>query len=204
MGAALEGSGKPLVITSGTLLLAFIGHLGTEEDIPDAAVPEAGIGERCNRHGRARGAVVGNPSSTVGAQRRGQARLRTEPDRHRSVPRACQASSAMDRTAGLPCIDWMQRTSTGSLWRPLRPARDYTAPARRAFRSAQIAEAIGRQLNVPAVSIAPEEAGDHFGFLFPFVSFDNPTSSALTQERLGWRPVHTALIPDIEEGHYFS
>jgi nucleoside-diphosphate-sugar epimerase len=47
-----------------------------------------------------------------------------------------------------------------------------------------IAEAIGRQLKLPAVSIAPEEAGDHFGFLGHVVSIDNPTSSALTQERL--------------------
>ncbi|GAY77626.1 hypothetical protein NBRC111894_3180 [Sporolactobacillus inulinus] len=36
------------------------------------------------------------------------------------------------------------------------------------------------------------------------VSADNPTSSALTQERLGWQPVHPKLIPDLEKGHYFS
>jgi len=48
--------------------------------------------------------------------------------------------------------------------------------------------------------------GDGFlaGLLFPFVSFDNPTSSALTQERLGWRPEGPTLIADIEKGHYFS
>jgi nucleoside-diphosphate-sugar epimerase len=67
-----------------------------------------------------------------------------------------------------------------------------------------IAEAIGRQLKLPVVSITAEEAGDHFGFLAAFVSFDNPTSSALTRERLGWRPEGPALIPDIEKGHYFN
>jgi len=68
----------------------------------------------------------------------------------------------------------------------------------------QIAEAIGRQLKLPVVSVAAENAGDHFGFLSDFVSFDNPTSSTLTQELLGWRPEGPTLIADIEQGHYFN
>jgi hypothetical protein len=67
-----------------------------------------------------------------------------------------------------------------------------------------IAEAIGRQLKLPVVSIAAEDAGNHFGILGPLVSIDNPTSSALTQERLGWRPTNLPLIADIKEGHYFN
>lgn len=53
----------------------------------------------------------------------------------------------------------------------------------------EIAEAIGRGLDVPVRSIPPEEAG-HFGFLAPFVPFDNPASSTATQRLLGWRPAH--------------
>jgi hypothetical protein len=67
-----------------------------------------------------------------------------------------------------------------------------------------IAGVIGRHLNLPVVSISREEAEAHFGFLSAFVSLDNPTSSARTQELLAWRPVHPGLIPDIEEGHYFN
>jgi hypothetical protein len=67
-----------------------------------------------------------------------------------------------------------------------------------------IAEAIGRQSNLPVVSVAAEDAGDHFGFLFPFVSLDDPTSSALTQERLGWRPEGPTPIADIDDGFYFA
>ena len=67
-----------------------------------------------------------------------------------------------------------------------------------------IAEAIGRHLLLPVVSVTPEEAADYFGFLAAFVSFDNPTSSALTQKWLGWTPEGPALIPDIEQGHYFN
>jgi hypothetical protein len=67
-----------------------------------------------------------------------------------------------------------------------------------------IAEVIRRHLNLPVVSIPREEADAHFGWLGAFVSLDNPTSSALTQELLGWRPEGPALIADIEEGHYFT
>jgi hypothetical protein len=59
-------------------------------------------------------------------------------------------------------------------------------------------------LKLPVLSVAAEDAGDHFGFLSAIASIDNPTSSALTQERLGWRPTHPMLIVDIEQGHYFN
>ena len=67
-----------------------------------------------------------------------------------------------------------------------------------------IAAAIGRHLDVPVTSISPEEAEAHFGFLAAFVPLDNPTSSAKTQELLGWRPTHPTLIADLDEGFYFD
>ncbi|MBA2679736.1 MAG: SDR family oxidoreductase [Ktedonobacteraceae bacterium] len=67
-----------------------------------------------------------------------------------------------------------------------------------------IAGVIGRHLNLPVVSISREEADAHFGpFLAVVAALDAPRSSAQTQELLGWRPVHPALIPDLEE-HYFN
>jgi nucleoside-diphosphate-sugar epimerase len=67
-----------------------------------------------------------------------------------------------------------------------------------------IAGVIGRRLNLPVVSISREEADAHFGpFLAAVAALDAPRSSAQTQELLGWRPVHPALIPDLEE-HYFN
>jgi nucleoside-diphosphate-sugar epimerase len=67
-----------------------------------------------------------------------------------------------------------------------------------------IAQAIGRQLELPAVSLTAGEASRHFSFLAPLVSIDSPASSALTREHLGWLPAHPGLIADIEEGHYFK
>jgi hypothetical protein len=59
-------------------------------------------------------------------------------------------------------------------------------------------------LSLPVVSIASEQAPDHFGFLAAFAALDNPTSNALTQKVLDWHPEHPGLIEDLDEGHYFS
>ncbi|MDG9673337.1 NAD-dependent epimerase/dehydratase family protein [Micromonospora sp. DH14] len=67
----------------------------------------------------------------------------------------------------------------------------------------QIATAIGDNLGLPVRSISPAEADEHFGFLGSFVQIDNPTSSALTRDLLGWTPTHPDLIADLHEGHYF-
>jgi nucleoside-diphosphate-sugar epimerase len=68
----------------------------------------------------------------------------------------------------------------------------------------QIAELIGRRLKVPAVSKSPEEAKKQFTFLAEFVMKDNPTSSKLTQERLGWKPTQPGLLADLDQADYFT
>ncbi len=66
-----------------------------------------------------------------------------------------------------------------------------------------VAEVIGRQLDVPVVSIPPEQAMEHFGFLGGLLSQDIPASSELTREVLGWQPLQPGLLEDLEKGHYF-
>lgn len=68
----------------------------------------------------------------------------------------------------------------------------------------EIADVIGRRLKVPVVRKSPKEAQRHFGFIGPAVSIDNPTSSKLTRERLGWRPTHMGLLADLEQTDFFS
>jgi nucleoside-diphosphate-sugar epimerase len=68
----------------------------------------------------------------------------------------------------------------------------------------EIAGVIGRRLNVPVVSRSPAEAAKQFSFLSLFLPVDNPTSSQLTQERLGWHPVQPGLIADLNGEHYFE
>jgi nucleoside-diphosphate-sugar epimerase len=67
----------------------------------------------------------------------------------------------------------------------------------------ETAEAIGRGLKVPVVSLSPEEAPAHFGWLAMFAGFDMPASSAETQQRLGWRPTGPGLIADLDQMKYF-
>jgi nucleoside-diphosphate-sugar epimerase len=65
----------------------------------------------------------------------------------------------------------------------------------------EIAEAIGRHLNLPATSLPAEEFAPP---LFPLLSLDMPASSTITQQLLNWTPTHPGLLEDIEQGHYFN
>jgi nucleoside-diphosphate-sugar epimerase len=65
-----------------------------------------------------------------------------------------------------------------------------------------IAEVIGRQLDLPVASIAPEDAREHFAWLGGSIGLDILASSTPTREPLGWRPTQPALIDDLEQGHY--
>ena len=78
----------------------------------------------------------------------------------------------------------------------------YHAVAEEGVPARDIAEVIGRGLKVPAVSLSPEEAPAHFGWLSMFVGLDMPASSAQTQERLGWHPTGPVLIADLERMQY--
>ncbi len=68
----------------------------------------------------------------------------------------------------------------------------------------QIAEAIARHANLPVKRLESAEAAAYFGWLAPFAAADNPVSSALTQERLGWNPTECDLMAEMAQGGYFS
>jgi nucleoside-diphosphate-sugar epimerase len=72
------------------------------------------------------------------------------------------------------------------------------------IRTRDIAEVIGRHLNVPVVSVPPEQAAEHFGWIGAFFALDVPASSTLTQQLLGWTPTHPGLIEDLEAGYYIG
>jgi nucleoside-diphosphate-sugar epimerase len=208
IGAALEGTDKPFVITSGTLLLALLalGRPGTEKDVLDTGSPP-----------RPR---VASENAVIAFAERGV--------RSSVVRLAPSVHSTADHHGFVPSLIGIARVKGVSAYvgdgsnrwpavHTLDAARLYrlaveAAPAGSRLHGAgeegvpfrEIAEAIGRQLKVPVVSIAADEASDHFGFLSALVSLDNPTSSALTQELLGWQPQGPGLIADIEQGHYFK
>ena len=67
----------------------------------------------------------------------------------------------------------------------------------------QIAEVIGRRLNIPVVSKSPKEAAEHFGWFTMFAGMDAPTSSARTRAQLDWKPEGPGLIADVDHPAYF-
>jgi len=79
----------------------------------------------------------------------------------------------------------------------------YNAVAEEGVPLREMAEAIGRGLNVPVISLAPEEASRHFGWLAAFIGWDIPASSTQTREKLGWNPKGPGLISDLENMRYF-
>ena len=68
----------------------------------------------------------------------------------------------------------------------------------------EIAEVIGKHLDVPVASVAIEDAYDHFGWIGPLFSVDAPATSTTTRELLGWQPTHAGLLDDLDAGHYFD
>jgi nucleoside-diphosphate-sugar epimerase len=78
----------------------------------------------------------------------------------------------------------------------------YHAVGEEGISSREIAEALGRGLNLPAVSITPDEAASHFGWMAMFVGLDMPASSAQTRARLDWHPTGPTLIDDLNEARY--
>jgi nucleoside-diphosphate-sugar epimerase len=89
----------------------------------------------------------------------------------------------------------LEKAPAGSV---LHAAGDEGVPIR------AVAEVIGRHLDLPVVSVSPENAGDHFSWMGGFIGLDSPASSALTRELLGWQPTQLGLIDDLDKGHYFN
>jgi nucleoside-diphosphate-sugar epimerase len=86
----------------------------------------------------------------------------------------------------------------------LQPGARYHAVGEEGVRLKDIAEAIGRGLNLPVTSLPPEEAAGHFGFFGAFAGLDIEASNVLTQQRLGWRPTGPGMISDLDRMQYFA
>lgn len=204
MGEALAGTGKPFVGVSGTLALALGGleGTGTESDAAGAGPQADGENAVLALAGRGvRSSVVRLPPTVHSwLDHRGYVPALIGIAREKG--RAGYAGDGSNRWPAVHTLDAarlfrlaVEAAPAGSR---LHAVADEGVPFR------EVAGAIGRNLGVPAVSIPPEEAAGYFGFLAMFVSLDNPASSALTRELLGWQPTHPGLLDDLGQGHYFE
>jgi len=200
LGAALEGSGRPLVIASGTP--AVPGRVATERDETAPGSPMAG--RAANARTALDMAARGVRSSVVGLPRT----VHGDGDRHGFIARLIgiargrgvsgYVGDGSSRWPAVPVLDAaplfrlaVEQAPAGSR---LHAVGDEGVPTR------HIAEVIGRHLNLPVASVPAED----FGFLGQILAVDQPASSALTRDLIGWRPVRPGLIEDLDKGHYFN
>ena len=82
------------------------------------------------------------------------------------------------------------------------PGSRYNAIGDEGIAIKEIAELIGKHLNLPVTSVPADEAAEYFEWMARFISFDSPAKSIKTQEQLGWKPTHIGLLEDMQQ-HYF-
>ncbi|HZR58988.1 MAG TPA: SDR family oxidoreductase [Terriglobales bacterium] len=201
LGATLAGSDRALIVTSGTLLAQPKGQLATEEDAANPNFPRKS--EEAGLTLASRGVRVGVlrlPPSVHGKGDHGFVPHLISIAREKGV--SVYIEDGLNRWPAVHRLDaahlYRLILEKGSAGAHYHGVADEGVPTR------EIAEVIGHHLNIPVVSKSREEAADHFGWIARFFGMDSPASSAQTQQRLGWRPVHPGLIADLNAEHYFE
>jgi nucleoside-diphosphate-sugar epimerase len=202
MGAALVGTGKPLITTSGSAMLPH-GRLGTENDAadPHGAAQHRTASDTLTLALAAQGvrsSLVRLPPSVHGDGDYGFAPRLIDIARDKGV--AAYIGEGQNRWPAVHRFD-AARLYRLVLEHGVAGAR-YHAIAEQGIATREIAAIISKGLGVPLASLSAEEAPAHFGFLARFFGADCPASSALTQQQLGWQPSGPGLIEDLAQ-HYF-
>jgi len=197
MIAAIEGTGKPFINSSGTLMVQNA-KPATEKDVaasPDG--PRIASGNIVLTAKGVRGVVVRLPPTVHGAGDHGFMSRLVDIARAKGfaayVGDGANVWPAGHRfDAARLYVLALEKGAAGSY---LHAVAEEGIPMR------SIAETIGAGLNVPVRSLTQEEAPAYFDFLAMFIGADNPTSSAITRQTLGWTPRELALLPDIRDNY---
>jgi nucleoside-diphosphate-sugar epimerase len=210
-GETLAGSDRPLVIASGTLGLAP-GRVATERDGHDLS--EAITARSSGPETRRATAEFVLSLASRGVR---SSVIRLSPTNHGDGDNGFMATivriardKGVSRYVGDGTNRWpaVHRLDSAHLFRlavESAPAGSTLhAVAEEGVQFRDIAEVIGRHLDVPVMSIPPETALEHFAPLGAFIGIDSPASSTLTRELMGWEPTRAGLIADLDEGHYFG
>jgi nucleoside-diphosphate-sugar epimerase len=197
MGAALKGSGKPFVGTSATGALALAGFQGwlTERDtLPGGPRIDAENTVIALAGCHVRSSVVRLPPTVHSLGRYGFVSALT------AIARASRVAGYVgDGANRWPSAD---TRDVGHLYRlalESAPAGSRLhAVAEEGITLRDTAAAIGRTVGVPVATVSSQDAERHFGFLSGFVGLDNPVSSRITRDTLGWAPTRPGLIADLD------
>ncbi|HEX4196496.1 MAG TPA: SDR family oxidoreductase [Caulobacteraceae bacterium] len=202
LGAALAGSNRPLIVTSGTALVAP-GRVATEDMlVPDAnGIPR--VSEQTAQAMAAQGvraASVRLPPTVHGVGDHGFIPQIIAIAREKGV--SAYVGDGQNRWPAVHRLDAavlyrliLEKAGAEGTWHGV---------AEQGVPTKEIAEVIARRLGLPLVSKPAEEAAGHFGFLGYFFGLDCPASSDRTQAEFGWRPTGPSLLPDLENAGYFA
>lgn len=195
IGDALAGSNRPLIVSGG--LYPISGRASTEDDAAPANLPLPRVSEKAALALVSRGvrASVMRLPQVHDTDKQGLVTYLIALAREKGV--SAYVGNGSNRWPALHRLDTaplyrlaLEKGSAGAR---------YHAVAEEGVPVREIAEAIGKRLKLPVVSKSPEDAAAHFGWLSFFAQMDAPASSALTQQRLGWRPTKKpGMIADLE------
>ena len=200
LGAALEGTNRPLIISSGILGVS-INRLATEQDQANRETCPRGVAEEITVSFSSKGvrsSVIRLPPSVHGKGDRGFISIIIGIARKKGV--SVYIGDGLNRWTSVNRLDVAQLYRL-ALEKGAAGAR-YHGVADEGIPFREIAEVIGKHLNVPVVSKPIVEAMEHFGFLGHFAQFDAPASSKHTQQEFGWQPIQNSLLADMEENYF--
>lgn len=200
IGDTLARSDKPFIVTSGTLLVAP-GRIATEQDSVMPGFPR--VSETAGLAYAARGVramAIRLPQVHGGDGKCGLINWFLDIAREKGV--SAYIGDGGNRWSGAHRLD-VARLYRLALDKGL-PGKSYHAVADEGVTARDIAAIVGRHLELPVTSIAPEKAAEHFGMMAMFAGRDGAASSALTQQWLGWKPTQIGLIADISRPGYFN
>lgn len=200
LGAELEGSARPLLVTHGVGGLAQ-GRPGTEDDAPpppSAAYPRASEAAAAALEARGVHAAVVRLPQVHDTVKQGLITPLIQIYREKGA--CAYVDEGLQRWAATHVLD------VAHLYRlaleKAEPGARYHAVAEEGVSMRAIAEAIGRRLDLPVRSIAADAAEDFFGWMTMFVEWNLTATSRKTREKLGWQPVGPGLIADLDNGQF--
>lgn len=201
LGAALVGSGRPLVITSGTGIGGGAHGEPAREDVFNPSHPNPRIGSEIAANALLEQGVnvsVVRLPQVHNPYRQGLISPLVEIAREKG--KVAYVGDGANRWPAGHLSD-VVRVYRLAVEKGARGAR-YHAVGEEGITSRAIAESLGRGLKLPVVSIQAEEAAAHFGWMGMFAGLDMPASSAQTQAQLGWRPSGPSLLDDLAEAKF--